>query len=333
MLAEQHADQLGDGLVVRAPAKVNLFLEILNKRSDGYHELVSLLVAVDLFDILVFEENPGRIELSCDQAQLDTGPDNLVLRAAELLRQPHPLPPARPGRSGEGVGGEVPLRSEEGAKGARIRLAKRIPMAAGLAGGSSDAAATLFALNRLWQLGLSEAGLAELGAKLGSDVPFFFSGGAAWCTGRGEIVTPTRLPRPLDLVLACPPVGLATADVYRHATVPVEPRSAGALRRALAGGNVEAIGAELHNRLQEPAERLCPAVAELRQLFEALKPAGQAMSGSGSCCFALCRGPEEAQDFAQRVQAHDPRLRVFVTRTLVNDEGLRTNDERMTKHE
>ncbi len=312
MLAEQHADRL----VVRAPAKVNLFLEILSQRADGYHELVTLLVAVDLFDTLEFQEDSsGALELSCDDPSLPAGPDNLAWRAAELLRQPHPLPPLR---IGEGVGGEVtPLRSGEGAKerGARIRLTKRIPVAAGLAGGSSDAAATLFGLNRLWRLGFSNVQLAELGAKIGSDVPFFFSPGAAWCTGRGEIVTAAP-PNWLDLVLACPPVGLATADVYRQVEVPVAPRSSDPLRRAWASGDKQAIAAEMFNRLQGPAERLCPAVAELRELFDSLKPLGHQMSGSGACYFALCRGPEEAQDFARRVQAQDPRLRVFVTRTL-----------------
>src|SRR5207237_2378703 len=123
-----------------------------------------------------------------------------ICRAAELLRL----------RTGQ-VGG------------VRVRLHKRIPLAAGLAGGSTDAAATLFGLNRLWRLGLTREQLAELGAELGSDVPFFFSAPAAWCTGRGEVVTPLRPGRPLWLVLACPPVGLSTAAVFRALNVPAEP--------------------------------------------------------------------------------------------------------------
>src|SRR5262249_22987411 len=159
-----------DGVEIRAPAKVNLFLEVLAKRPDGYHEIATLLVSITLFDTLEFkEEASGKILLQCDHPELGTGPENLICKAAELLRKHCKV-----------------------ASGARIRLKKRIPLAAGLAGGSSDAAATLAGLNELWQLGLSTTELAELGAKIGSDVAFFFAGGAAWCTGRGEIVTPVK---------------------------------------------------------------------------------------------------------------------------------------------
>src|SRR5262249_2823120 len=208
------------GLRVWAPAKVNLFLEVLGKRADGYHEIATLMVAVSLYDTLEFkEESSPPVHLQCDRPDLSTGPDNLIYRAAELLRQRTGCP-----------------------RGARIRLRKRIPMAAGLAGGSSDAAATLCGLNALWQLGRSNAELAVLGAELGSDVPFFFATPAAWCTGRGEQVTPVKLGRPFHLVVASPGVGLATADVYRGLSVPPQPLAGGPICRALADGNVEAIG-------------------------------------------------------------------------------------------
>src|SRR5205823_7229469 len=126
----------------------------------------TLMVAVSLYDTLEFkEETSGEIRLHCDHPDLSAGPDNLVLRAAHLLRQRANCP-----------------------RGCVIRLAKRIPLAAGLAGGSTDAAATLAGLNRLWRLGLVQSELARLGAELGSDVPFFFATPAAWCTGRGEQV-------------------------------------------------------------------------------------------------------------------------------------------------
>ena len=167
---------------VGAPAKVNLFLEVLARRSDGYHELATLMLAVSLYDTLEFtEEPPGATALHCDHPSLSTGPDNLICRAVDLVRR-------QSGRS-DGVG---------------IRLWKRIPMAAGLAGGSSDAAATLAGLNRLWRLGWDRGQLARLGAELGSDVSFFFAAPAAWCTGRGERIEPLRLGRPLDLVLVAP---------------------------------------------------------------------------------------------------------------------------------
>src|SRR6516164_6376086 len=217
---------------VWTPAKVNLFLEVLARRPDGYHELATLMTAVSLYDTLEFKEEPGgATTLHCDHPSLSTGPDNLICRAVELVRR-------ESGRS-DGVG---------------IRLWKRIPMAAGLAGGSSDAAATLAGLNRLWHLGWDRGRLARLGAELGSDVSFFFAAPAAWCTGRGEQVEPLRLGRPLDLVLVTPPVGLSTADVFRGVTVPTEPRSGAAIRQAAAAGDVRELGRQLHNRLQPAAE-------------------------------------------------------------------------------
>ena len=135
------------------------------------------------------------------------------VRAAELLRQ----------RAGF-VGG------------ARIELKKRIPLAAGLAGGSSDAAATLDGLNKLWRLGWDRSKLTALAAEIGSDVAFFFHTPAAWCTGRGEVVTPCSLGRPLDFLLVCPDVGLSTAEVYRNVAVPSRPREGDEIRRGDRGG-------------------------------------------------------------------------------------------------
>ena len=203
----------GMSVLVSAPAKVNLHLEVLRRRTDGYHDLETLMVAVSVYDTLEFKDDSrGDVLLTCDRPDLSTGPDNLVCRAAALLRR----------------AGSVSDR-----RGAAIRLWKRIPMAAGLAGGSSDAAATLAGLNALWQLGLPSEELARLGAELGSDVSFFFATPAAWCSGRGEIVRPLRLSRPLHLVLACPPVGLATRDVFAALAVSPEPRSGDEMLRAV----------------------------------------------------------------------------------------------------
>lgn len=265
------------GVRVLTPAKVNLFLEVLRRRADGYHELATLMIAVSLYDTLEFREDPtGAVRLACDLPSLSTGPDNLVCRAVELAR-----------------------RHSGVSRGVSIRLWKRIPLAAGLAGGSSDAAATLAGLNRLWQLGWDRAELARLGAELGSDVPFFFATPVAWCTGRGEVVEPLPLGRPLDFVLACPPVGLSTAEVFRGVEVPIEPVDGSRIRQAVREGAVEEVGRLLHNRLQEAAERLCPAVADLRGRMAALGPAGQLMSGSGSTVFALCRDAGEASRIAR----------------------------------
>ncbi len=290
------AEPLGNTVRLRAPAKVNLFLEVLGKRPDGYHEVVTFMVRVSLFDHLELTEEPGDgIRLTIEGPALPEGPENLVWRAADLLRR----------RTGT-------------TRGAQVHLNKQIPVAAGLAGGSSDAAATLRGLNQLWRLELSPAQLQELAAELGSDVPFLVGNSAAWCTGRGERVTPFRLQRPLDLVLACPPTELATAEVYRRTVLPTTPRSADVFREALVDGSAEAIAAALHNRLQPAAEELCPDVVRLRELFDRLGLPGHGMSGSGSSYFALCRSREEAQRFATLIQQEvsNKGTKVFVVRTL-----------------
>jgi 4-diphosphocytidyl-2-C-methyl-D-erythritol kinase len=293
---------------VWTPAKVNLFLEVLAKRPDGYHELATLMAAVNLYDTLdLSEDAAGTTTLSCDDPSLSTGPDNLICRAVELAR-----------------------RESGRCDGVRIRLWKRIPMAAGLAGGSSDAAATLAGLNRLWRLGWDCNKLMALGAKLGSDVSFFLApslpsltsereaGRAAWCTGRGECIETLRLGRPLDLVLVSPSVGLSTAEVFRGVTVPTEPRDGAAVRQAATSGDVEELGRRLHNRLQSPAERLCPEVAELCTRLSSLGSAGQLMTGSGSTVIALCRDPGEARTLARALNSARDELngaRVFVVRS------------------
>jgi 4-diphosphocytidyl-2-C-methyl-D-erythritol kinase len=265
---------------MRAPAKVNLFLEVLGKRPDGYHEIATLMVAVDLFDTLKFkEEFSGDIRLTCSSPFLSTGPDNLVLRAAELLKK-------RTGCK----------------KGAKVRLTKRIPLEAGLGGGSSDAAGTLVGLNRLWKLGLARKRLASLGAELGSDVAVFFSTPAAWCTGRGERVKGLRLGKPIWFVLVAMPMGLSTAQVYQSVRVPPKPQGGEEIKRAVQMGNVKEIGRRLHNRLQLAAEKLCPAVQRVHESMKKLEPAGVLMSGSGTSVFALCRNRNEAMRVARQLR-------------------------------
>src|SRR5438067_5572512 len=173
---------VADGVEVLAPAKLNLFLEVLGRRPDGYHEVESLMVAVDWHDSLTFADDPsGRITLHCDDPALPTGPENLVVRAAERLK-------AASGTR----------------RGATIVLRKAIPVRAGLAGGSSDAAATLTALDRLWDLRTPPEQLDALAGEIGSDVTFFRHAPAAVCRGRGERVEPLPPPGALVFVLVCP---------------------------------------------------------------------------------------------------------------------------------
>jgi 4-diphosphocytidyl-2-C-methyl-D-erythritol kinase len=294
-----------DTLVVAAPAKLNLFLDVLGKRPDGYHDLETLMVAVDLFDTLELRpDSAGILTLICDPPGLSTGPDNLVVKAAEALR----------------------ARVNRPDLGAAIRLAKRIPTQAGLAGGSSDAAATILGLNHVWNLNLPKAEVAAVAAAVGSDVAFFLNLPAAWCTGRGEVVTPERSAKPFDFVLVCPPVGLGTADVYRALSTSSVLHSADSgtrrtdPRAAFRAGDPAALGASLFNRLQYPAFGLAPSVELVYRRLRSLGPAGCLMSGSGSSVFALCRDRADARRLAAAFRAatppDEPESRVLVVRSL-----------------
>ena len=280
-------------LIVRAPAKVNLFLEILGKRPDGYHEIATLMVAIGVYDTLRFTDDPsGTISLDVGRSNLSSGADNLIVKAARLLQE----------RSGSRPG-------------ANIRLTKRIPTMAGLAGGSSDAAATLIGLNELWRLGLTMAELSRIGSEIGSDIAFFFSLPAAWCTGRGETVRPVAMGRPLDLVLVCPPFGCGTAEVYRQLRVPERPTDGEAMLRAAELGDIAAIETNLHNRLAAPAEIVAPELSRLRALLPA---SGTMLSGSGSTLFALRHDRTATRRLAQSVRENPVfrGCRIFVVRTL-----------------
>ncbi len=273
---------IAGGVEVLAPAKLNLFLEVLGRRPDGYHEIETVMVAISLCDTLTFRDEPtGAIRLRCSDPALPVGADNLVIRAAERLR--------------EATGCR---------RGAAIELIKAIPAQAGLAGGSSDAAATLAALDRLWDLRTPPERLDALAAEVGSDVPFFNHVPAAVCRGRGERVEPVSLSRTYDFVLVCPPVGVGTADVYRRVVPPDRPGDAGPVLAALQTGRTEELGRCLFNRLQPVAEAVRPELVRVRDALANLGPLldGSAMSGSGSAYFGLCRDPAAARHAADSLE-------------------------------
>ncbi len=183
-------------IIINAPAKINLHLEIIGKRKDGYHELAMVMQSISLSDNLEIEiNNNGKLNLKTDSENLDNGDENLIIKAARLLK-------------------EYSAKKELGAS---IFLKKNIPIGAGLAGGSSDAAATLIGLNALWNLNLNAKILHELASKLGSDVPFCIKGGSQYCFGRGEILKKYNFSKPYGLLLIKNPnVSISTADVYRQ---------------------------------------------------------------------------------------------------------------------
>jgi 4-diphosphocytidyl-2-C-methyl-D-erythritol kinase len=274
---------LADGVEVLAPAKLNLFLEILGRRPDGYHEIETLMVAVDLHDRLSLTDDPsGAVTLRCDDPTLPTGGDNLVVKAVQRLKA----------ATGCGCG-------------VSITLEKTIPAQAGLAGGSSDAAATLAALDRLWNLRMPTDQLTAVAGTVGSDVAFFLHAPAAVCRGRGERVEPWPLRRALHFVLVCPAIGLSTAEVYRNLTPSERPRPIGPVLDALAREGPAVLGRSLFNRLQRTAEAIRPELGRVRDALAELVPShldGHLMSGSGSAYFGLASDPAAADSAARRLE-------------------------------
>ena len=239
---------------VPAPAKLNLFLHITGRRADGYHLLQSAFMLIDWCDTLHFELRSDG-QLTREDLTTPLPADDLVLRAAHLLR----------------AQGDATL-------GAHIGIEKRVPAQAGMGGGSSDAASTLLALNRLWGLNLPLARLETLGLQLGADVPFFLRGRNAWVEGIGERITPVELP-PGDFLVVKPQDGLETRAIFSDA----------GLKRDFASAIISGFAAHPYrygeNVLQPVAQRLCPAVSQALNWLAGKGLSGR-MTGSGSAVFA-----------------------------------------------
>jgi 4-diphosphocytidyl-2-C-methyl-D-erythritol kinase len=286
--------------IARAPAKLNLFLEVMSRRQDGFHELETVMVPIRLFDTLTFTSvEAGRID--CDgEIRLDVrltpdagGPgqcgavpgdsSNLVARALRLLK--------------ERAGCEL---------GAVVKLVKRVPVAAGLGGGSSDAATALRLANWGWQLGMGVERLSAIAAEIGSDVAFFLQNGTAICRGRGERIEPLPNFRPIHFVVVKPTVGLGTANVYQEydragREDAVRSGSRGSLSAFVSSFSANRqIGFARHmwNGLQAAASSLTEWVDHLRMEFDRLDFIGHQLSGSGSAYFGVCRHAQHARRLA-----------------------------------
>lgn len=266
-------------MVLRTAAKVNLALDVLGKRADGYHEISTVMQAVELFDRLTVE-TADAISLVTSDSALPSDDANLVARAARLLR--------------EASGVEM---------GARIRLDKRIPVAAGLGGGSSDAAAALWALSRLWGVRWTRGRLVELAARLGMDVPFFLGRGRALATGRGERLRSLPAAGGYALVLVNPNFPLSTREVYGR--VPVgwraEPLGTRRMLEALKTRSAQRVAAALANSLEGIVEPTVPAIGGMKAALLAAGALGAAMSGSGPTVFGLARSLDHARSIRRRV--------------------------------
>jgi len=294
-------------LHLRAPAKLNLYLRVLGRRPDGYHEIETLFERIDLADELTFEAHPDQVLLTCTEPSLSCGEENLVVKAARLLQQ---------------VSGTK--------HGARLHLIKRIPIAAGLGGGSSDASATLVGLNQLWELGLGHAQLMPLAATLGSDVPFFLSE-SPWAIGRGRGERCEPLAGlPLAHVLVVPDARLSTKEIYEswgssRARPKTESRddltaarpSLMMVAHALSNGPaIAGLAKGLWNDLEPEAIRRCPVISLIQTQLHDLGCLGTRVSGSGPAVFGLCPDARQAQRVAETMRERAARTwRVEVVHT------------------
>ena len=281
---------------LKAPAKINWSLEVFGKRADGYHDILSLMQCVTLSDSLVFEP--------CDTLEVITSAlippaGNLVYRAMELLKE----------RTGIG-------------KGARITLEKQIPMAAGLGGGSSDAASALKGLNRLWGLGLTAQELQQTGEALGSDVPFFLYGDAAVVQGRGEAVSPVRLERSHALLLVNPRVEVSTTWAYAErekepfrAVLTKKDNNIKLLCQALERGDFPVVSSVRKNDLETLVARRYPVITEIKEILRGRGALFSAMSGSGPTVYGVFPAEEDAQKAIEHLLPHWCR----VARTVTSD--------------
>lgn len=265
-------------------AKINISLDVLGKRADGYHEVRMIMQQVDLYDEIILKEidHGIRLESNCDFIPLDEG--NIAYRAAKLIKEKYHID-----------------------RGIHISIDKNIPVAAGLAGGSTDGAAVLRGLNILWNLGASKEELMEMGLSLGADVPFCILGGAALAEGIGEKLTPVPGLENVWVVLCKPNISVSTAEVYRNLDVNRivhRPDTEGILQ-ALQRKDVQAVAGKLRNVLEQVTEEMHPIVRDIKRRMLEYNALGSMMSGSGPTVFGLYK------DYNRAKSAYDNLSRIY----------------------
>jgi len=301
-----------------APAKINLYLEIIGDRPDGYHELAMILQSIDLADQIDIQASSiDSIRVRCNNPQVPIDKSNLAYKAAVLMTAEFPEAFIKHG-------------------GLNISINKRIPISAGLAGGSTNAAAVLLGIDLLWNLGLTQSELEELGARLGSDIPFCIAGGTAIATGRGEQLAPLPSLDNIYIVLAkYRSLEVSTPWAYKtyrqqYSSSYIQDRESLAARAAAVhSGDIvkgilhkdtKEIAQQLHNDLEKVVLPEYPLVLQLRETFAQSGALGTMMSGSGPSVFALCESKEQAEEIKSHVREiiPDQDLELFVTKLITH---------------
>lgn len=283
-------------VTLRSPAKLNLFLQVVNKRPDGYHNLRTLFERIDLSDeIRLTSRKDSRIQVFCDHPQVPLGPRNLVYKAAQALRERCHVQ-----------------------KGITIHIKKRIPVAAGLGGGSSNAATTLLGLQEIWGLKLRPEEMWEVGRSLGSDIPFFLAK-TSWALGleRGDRIIPKTIAAKIWHILVVPRVKMLTPKVYgalvSNKLTKTRP-DVNILLRSLKINNINRVKQLFFNDLEPRIQTICPRLLNVKQRLEAFLGQKVCFSGSGPSIFGLMASRQEAEKAGKFLSQHYSQ--VFVTRTL-----------------
>jgi 4-diphosphocytidyl-2-C-methyl-D-erythritol kinase len=276
----------------KAPAKINLFLRVLRKRADGYHDIVSLMQKISLYDELSFSPRPRGIVLNCPGSNLPTDDNNSIVRAAKSI-----------------------FAYCKYSSGVEITLIKKIPMTAGLGGGSSDAATTLMALNEMCSLKLKKNELIKIGAKIGADVPFFIFENAALASGIGDKLKTVHVPPEINLILVKPDFGLSTKMVYESLNLRLtRGKNNYSMPRNLHLGDIIK---GLHNDLESVSLKMHPELAELKQMLLRCGALGALMSGSGPTVFGVFENGKEAKEALKNIKKENTGLcQVFLVKSL-----------------
>ncbi|MCK4223917.1 MAG: 4-(cytidine 5'-diphospho)-2-C-methyl-D-erythritol kinase [candidate division Zixibacteria bacterium] len=287
-----------DRLILKSPAKINLFLEVLRKREDGYHEIVSLIQAVNLCDELILRKRKNGVVVACDHPDCPADESNLAFKAASLL-----------------------LAEEKINEGVSIRIRKKIPLSAGLGGGSSNAAATLKGINRLYQLQLPDKKLHALASRIGSDVPFFLYSGQALIKGRGEKIVPINMYGDYWLVLVCPHIEVSTKWAYQNVKISLTKERKELNLKSLDNGFVffKALRS-FRNDLEEVVSKRHPVIQKIKEILKNSGALKSSMSGSGPTVYGVFDRKPQAEEVAKKLLRGDwfaeSRGQIFLTQPI-----------------
>lgn len=281
-----------EALTLKAMAKVNLGLDVVRRMENGYHQVRMIMQTIDLYDELTFEKTESGISLLVDHKELPADDSNLICQSARLVAEKYPL-----------------------CGGVRIHLKKRIPMAAGMAGGSTDAAATFHGLNRLFSLGMDIEEMKRLGVKIGADVPFCIVGGTMLSEGIGEVLTP--LPRVPEayLVIAKPDISVSTKYVYENLhveTISHHPDME-KVKAAILRGSLDELCAHMENILENVTEKKYPVIGQIKEKLKASGAATALMSGSGPTVFGIFTDRLTAEMACEKLKKEGLAKELFVT--------------------